>query len=124
MIVYRIENDKGRGFYHDGFYGYFPMVQYWYPFLACSSHDAAVYFLSVIHPRISDEESEVVYEQNSDWVFGFSSEQDMKSWFPSEILNEIPLVGGKIKKYSIEPEFVKEFSKQCIFNIAKATLIS
>lgn len=120
MIVFRVENDKGIGFYHDGFYGNFPPVQYWYPHLEKCSHKEQENYINLVHPKIPKTDETEVYENNSSWIFGFTSEQSMQNWFPEHILDKIPEFNGKILKYKIEEKFVKEFDGQCIFDVTMA----
>lgn len=124
IIIYRVENDKGRGFYHDGFYGKFPIVDRWYPILRRASFDAQMLFLKAIHPSVDRDHNELAYKENSNWVFGFSNRKQMHDWFPQFILDDVPKFNGKIVKYQIDKKYVKFLNKQCLFNIKKATIIS
>lgn len=123
MIIYRVENNKGRGFYHDGFYANFPPVQRWYPILKYATEEVQTLFISTVHPRPENEISELVYEEDSNWIFGFSSEQEMNDWFPEFILNDVIAKLGKISQYIVDDKYVKILNKQCVFDISKATLI-
>jgi hypothetical protein len=123
MIVYRVQNHKGSGFYHDGFYGNFPPVQYWYPIFRYCSEDAQSSFLGVIHPRTTQKIQDQVYKEGSTWVFGFQSKKAMLDWFPEQILKGVPEFGGKIVKYEIDSKHVSFLDKQCIFDISKAKII-
>jgi hypothetical protein len=124
ITIYRVENDKGRGFYHDGFFGKFPPVQYWYPILRHASCDAQTFFIKSVHPNLDRKHDELAYDEKSNWVFGFVGSKDLHDWFPPFILKDVPKFNGKIIKYHIEKKYVKFFHKQCLFNIEKATIIS
>lgn len=123
MIIYRVENNKGKGFYHDGFYGNFPPVQRWYPILRYCSEDATSLFINIIHPKVQSSIQELVYDEDSNFVFGFYSESQLSDWFPKNILDKIELKGGKILKYEIDPKFVIKLNRQCVFDIKKSKLI-
>lgn len=124
MIVFRVENENGKGFYQDGFYGKFRPVHHWYPILKRCSPDAMNYFINTIHPKVSQEYHDMVYNLNSNFVFGFSSEIEMKLWFPESILNSIILKNGKITKYEVNEKHVKILNKQCIFDISEAKILN
>lgn len=123
ITIYRVENDKGRGFYHDGFYGNFPPVQYWYPIFRFCSRDVKECFLDSIHPRVNKEHDELVYADHSDWVFGFATESDMHRWFPYFVLNHVPRFKGKILKYQVDDQHVKFLKSQCLFNVKEANIV-
>lgn len=123
MIVYRVENDCGRGFYHDRFNCKFPIVDDWYPIIRHCSYDAAYFFITTVHPSASKEVQDIAYKDDSSFVFGFSSEQEMKDWFPDFILKGVAEKFGKIIMYEIDEQYVIIDNKQCIFDISKSSII-
>lgn len=50
ITIYRVENHKARGFYHDEFYSNFLPVQYWYPVLSRASSDVHSMFIDNYSP--------------------------------------------------------------------------
>jgi len=124
MIIFRVENNTGKGFYSDGFFGKFKPVEEWLPILKkCPWHDLD-YFLNIYHPRLPTDIIDMVYDNNSTWVCGFATQQAMHDWFPDDILKDVPKFGGRIVHYEVSQEFVKEFDKQCVFDISKAKFIT
>jgi hypothetical protein len=123
MIIYRVENNKGKGFYHDGFYANFPPVQYWYHILKYATDEAQTLFISTVHPRTEKDIEQLVYDSNSNWIFGFSNEKEMNDWFPEFILEGVIAKLGKISQYIVDDKYVKILNKQCVFDISKAVLI-
>lgn len=113
MDIYRIENSKGNGFYHDSFYVNFPPVQYWYDIFEKCTDEFVEYALSIIHPRINGIDWNTLSEHH---VHGFSSFNDLKRWFPKNILYKIEENGGFIKKFTVPDDSVLLFKRQCIFD--------
>lgn len=122
MKIYRVENDKGRGFYQDGFYGKFKPVQYWWDILDKCTDSAIEYFLSVLHPRPSYESQKLVNDNK--YVYGFLSTEQLHSWFPDNIITKIKSSGGIIKIYEVPHEYVVLDKNQCVFDISRSIFIN
>ncbi len=122
MKVFRVENTKGRGFYHDGFYSHFPPVFRWWTTLLYCSDDAIEKFISSLHPYPSTETRNLV--QNDSYVYGFVCKEDLHRWFPEHIIKGIFEKGGSIKIYEVPNEFIHIDKRQCVFNINKSKYLT
>lgn len=103
ITVFRVLNDEGNGFYHDGFDSYFPRPSTWWK-------EDSIQKEKQPHINLKEHRLNIRFI-----LFGFESIDDMESWFPIHILKDVKKYGGKIVEVEVPNRHVFKFSGQLVY---------
>lgn len=104
MIVYRVENENGRGPYSTSHDFRHDLI------------DAHNYSRRHPTPNFPSLDAETI------WLCGFASQESLNEWF-NGWLEKLTSVGFRVVRYDVPDEFVKNSDIQLIFQKDKAELV-
>lgn len=103
ITIFRVLNDKGNGFYRDGFDSYFPRPSTWWEKNDIQKEKQP-------HVNLKDYGLNIRF-----MLFGFDSIEDMESWFPIKILRDVKKYGGKIVEMQVPKRHTFKFAGQLVY---------
>ena len=117
MLVYRLEDDKGKGIYDQVFWA------------AQRSPDIALFEMDDRHPGPHTTfgdwwQKKIVKGDYSDYSFGFDSMEQLQKWFHNKTFNRAMVkLGARLVVYKVHGRYVRRGEEQTVFKKSMAEVV-